>query len=206
MKQRTGKQQYVQHAKHVLEKTQTEAYLEFRDFHPEIQVKQRKFENLKPFFVKQAKERDRKSCLCRKHVETKMVFSACMKFGKATPVNSNEYVPIPTTLTECVDLTLCPKPDGSSHHQIKCLERECSSCGIDGFKLPLEETCQEGSVRWSCYEYVPTGKFFEDGQEEKKDFFGSKGYISISAVHLLQRAATSLSKSLFYGPLATRTA
>lgn len=71
VKQRTGKQQYVQHAKHVLEKTQTEAYLEFRDFHPEIQVKQRKFENLKPFFVKPAKERDRKSRLCRKHVETK---------------------------------------------------------------------------------------------------------------------------------------
>ena len=171
VKQRTGKQQYVQHAKHVLEKTQTEAYLEFRDFHPEIQVKQRKFENLKPFFVKQAKERDRKSCLCRKHVETKMVFSACMKFGKATLINSNECVPIPTTLTECVDLTLCPKPDGSSHHQIKCLERECSSCGIDGFKLLPEETCQEGSVRWSCYEYVPTGKFFEDGQEKKKIYF-----------------------------------
>lgn len=203
MKQRTGKQQYVQHAKHVLEKTQTEAYLEFRDFHPEIQVKQRKFENLKPFFVKQAKERDRKSCLCRKHDETKMVFSACMKFGKATPVNSNEYFPIPTTLTECVDLTLCPKPDGSSHHQIKCLERECSSCGIDGFKLPLEETCQEGSVRWSCYEYVPTGKFFEDGQEKKKISLVQK---DTSPFQLFKRAATSLSKSLFYGPLATRTA
>ena len=144
VKQRTGKQQYVQHVKHVLEKTQTEAYLEYRDFHPEIQVKQRKFENLKPFFVKQAKERDGKSCLCRKHVETKMVFSACMKFSrKATLVNSNECVPIPTTLTECVDLIICRKPDGSSHHQVKCLERECSSCGIDGFKLLLEEICQE---------------------------------------------------------------
>ena len=80
VKKHTGKQQYIQHAKHVLEKTQTEAYMEFKELHPEIQVKQRKFENLKPVFVKQAKERDRKSCLCRKHVGTKMVFTACMKF------------------------------------------------------------------------------------------------------------------------------
>ena len=84
MKKRTGKQQYVHHAKHVLEKTQTEAFLEFQHLHPEVKVKQRKFESLKPFFVKQATERDRRSCLCRKHVETKIVFDACMKFRCAT--------------------------------------------------------------------------------------------------------------------------
>ena len=39
-------------------------------------MKQRKFENLKPFFVKQAKERDHKSCLCRNHVEMQIVFNA----------------------------------------------------------------------------------------------------------------------------------
>jgi len=168
VKKRTGKQQYVQHSKHVLEKTQTEAYIEFKEMHPEIQIKQRKFENLKPFFVKQAKERDRKSCLCRKHVETKMVFTACMKFRKAALINSDSSIPVPKTLTECVNLTLCPKQDGASYHEMKCLERECSSCGVDGFRLLPEEMCKEGSVRWSCYEYVSTGKFLPDGQEKKK--------------------------------------
>lgn len=80
-KQRIGKQEYVHHAKHVLEKTQTEAFLEFQELHPEVKVKQRKFESLKPFFVRQAKERDRRSCLCRKHVETQiaMVYAATVR-------------------------------------------------------------------------------------------------------------------------------
>ena len=79
----TGKSQYTEHAKHILEKSQTEAFLEFQALHPGIKIKQRKFESLKPFFVKAAKERDRKSCLCRKHVEIKIVFGDCMKFRKA---------------------------------------------------------------------------------------------------------------------------
>lgn len=63
VKKHNGKQQYIQHAKHVFEKTHTEAKMEFKETHPEIEVKKRIFENLKPFFVKQAKERDLKSCL-----------------------------------------------------------------------------------------------------------------------------------------------
>ena len=69
VKKRIGKKEYVRHAKHVLEQTQTDAFREFQQMHPEVKIQQRKFESLKPFFVKQAKERDRKSCLCRKHVE-----------------------------------------------------------------------------------------------------------------------------------------
>lgn len=160
VKQRTGKQQYVQHAKHVLEKTQTEAYLEFRELHPEV--------NVKPFFVKQAKERDRKSCLCRKHVEMQIVFTACMKFRKAALKNSDQSVPVPKTVTECVNLTLCPKQDGASYHNIKCLERGCTSCGVDAFDLLPEEKSEEGSVHWSRYEYISTGKFLPDGKEKKK--------------------------------------
>ena len=56
LKQRIGKNEYIRHARHVLEKTQTEAYMEFCTLHPEIKIKQRKFESLKPFFVKQAIE------------------------------------------------------------------------------------------------------------------------------------------------------
>lgn len=89
-KKRIGKNDYIHHAKHVLEKTQTEAFIEFSALHPQVKVKQWKFESLKPFFVKQAKERDRKSCLRRKHVETQIVFSACVKFRKAAMKNSAE--------------------------------------------------------------------------------------------------------------------
>ena len=107
-KKRIGKNEYIHHAKHVLEKTQTEAFIEFSNLHPEVKVKQRKFESLKPFFVKQARERDRKSCLCRKHVETQIVFSTCMKFRKAaikTSVGEDNpvQVHVPATLSEAVE-------------------------------------------------------------------------------------------------------
>ena len=52
LQSRTGKKQYVQHARHILEKSQTDAFIEFKGLHPETKIKQRKFESLKPFFCK----------------------------------------------------------------------------------------------------------------------------------------------------------
>ena len=72
----------MKHTKHVLQKTQTDAFREFLELHSEVKIRQRKFESLKPFFVKQAKEHDRRSCLCRKHVEMQIVFKSCMKYRK----------------------------------------------------------------------------------------------------------------------------
>ena len=42
---------YSSHQIQFLEKTQTEAYLEFKSKYPEIKISQRLFENYKPFFV-----------------------------------------------------------------------------------------------------------------------------------------------------------
>lgn len=96
VKKRIGKQQYVHHANYL-----------------NVKVKQRKFESLKPFFVKQAKERDRRSCLCRKHVETKIVFNACMKFrqGIAKEADNNNEYPVLKTVTEAAEKTLCPEQE-----------------------------------------------------------------------------------------------
>ena len=169
VKKRIRKQQYVHHAKHVLEKTQTEAFLEFQQLYPNVKVKQRKFESLKPFFVKQAKERDRRSCLCRKHVETKIVFNTCMKFcqGIAKEADNNEYAVL-KNVTEAAEKTLCPIQEDKLFHYIKCLERQCDLCRVDALPLLPEEMATAGSVRWSRYEYVPTGKFLSNGQEKKK--------------------------------------
>ncbi|XP_048578932.1 uncharacterized protein LOC125560703 [Nematostella vectensis] len=171
VKNRVGKKQYLTHPKHVLETSQTEAFQEFAKLHPEVKVAQRKFEMLKPYFVKQARERDRKSCLCRKHVETKILFDACMKFRKGvvkTTGNESEESPIFKTLTEAADATLCSKEDGIEHHKIECLERDCNRCSVEKIKLLPEESSNEGSVCWSRYEYLPTGKFLANGQEKKK--------------------------------------
>ena len=171
VKKRIRKQQYAYHAKHVLEKTQTEAFLEFQQLHPDVKVKQRKFESLKSFFVKQARERDRRSCLCRKHVETKIVFDACMKFRqgivKETDFSHDQY-PVLKTVTEASEKTLCPRREDKLFHNIECLERKWDSCSVDDLTLLPDESTTEGSVHWSRYEYVPTGKFLSNGQEKRK--------------------------------------
>ena len=81
LKQHIGKEEHVKH-KACVGKTQTDAFREFLELHSEVKIRQRKFESLKPFFVKQAKERDRRSCLCRKHVEMQIVFKSCTKYRK----------------------------------------------------------------------------------------------------------------------------
>jgi hypothetical protein len=97
---------------------QTEAFLEFKAQYPEIEIKQRKFESLKPFFVRAARERDRRSCLCRKHVEAQIVFKDCMKYRKT---GSDPL--IPPTLTDAANITLCPKDNTAEHHHLNCLTR-----------------------------------------------------------------------------------
>ena len=172
MKKRTGKKEYIRHAKHVLEKTQTEAFLEFKQLHPKVKVKQRKFEYLKPFFVKQARERDKKSCLCRKHVEAQIVFNACMKHRKSVLKSASETITgtnctVFRTVSEAVENTLCQKQDENTFHELKCIEREYENCGIEAFQLLPEETSTKGSVCWSRYEYVGTESFFQMVKRKK---------------------------------------
>ena len=148
MRQRVRKGEYVEHAKHVLEKTQTECFKEFQQLHPEIKIKQRKFEEMKPFFVKGASERDRQSCLCRKHVECKILFESCMKFRKSTESNNNGMpVPFFNFLSEAVDSTLCEKEEGAIHHRLECLMRQCEECGIKNLKLSAEEESTDVLVK-----------------------------------------------------------
>lgn len=171
IRKRIGKKQHIEHAKHVLEKTQTEAFLEFQAVHPDVKIKQRKFESLKPFFIRAAKEKDRRSCLCRKHVEAQIVFKDCMRFRKSVcKRNGRTDVSIPSTLTEAVNLTLCGKSDEQSYHNLKCLKRECDECGVDKFVLLPEELSEDTKEQfiWKHYAYILTGKFLSNGQEKKK--------------------------------------
>ena len=77
---------------------------------------------------------------------------------------------IPQTLTEAVNLTLCEKPKGNSYHKLKCLNRECSDCGINKLELLLEGISEAPTeeVMWKRYTSVATGKSMSNGQEKKK--------------------------------------
>ena len=95
---------------------------------------------------------------------------ACMKFRKAqkNSAGGDQSIQIPATLREAMDPNLCPKLEGASFQNIKCLQRECDQCGVDLFKLSPEENSDEGCVCWSHFNYITTGKFLASGQEKKK--------------------------------------
>ena len=120
--------------------------------------------------MRPGREKDRRSCLCRKHVEMQIVFKDCMKFRKAVYRRNGFDAVVPSTLTEVVNLTLSLKPEGHSHHSLKCLTRECSECGVSRFEL-LPEEFSEGSmeeVTWKRYEYVALENFYPMGKKRKK--------------------------------------
>ena len=175
MRKRVEPKVSVEHPKHVLELTQTEAFQKFQTEHPEVKLKQRKFESLKPFFVKGAKERDRQSCMCRQHVEAQMVFKDCMKVRSQLSEQEGVDATVYTSLSEVISLTLCPLEGENRYHNITCLKRECNDCGVNKFDLLPQESSNEGNiVKWKRYDYLPTGKLGADGKEIKKISLVSK--------------------------------
>ena len=164
---------WVEHPKHVLEKTQTEAYVEFASMHPEIKISQRKFENLKLYFVRGARDRDRQTFMCRQHVELQIVFKDCMKFRKRVIDESREanqaVTEVYTSVGNIIEQTLCPKPEDQDYHKLKCLKRECRDCGVHNLVLlPEEKGVGNHKVKWKRYDYVSTGKLTTEGKDMKK--------------------------------------
>lgn len=120
-----------------------------------------------------AGERKRQKIVsCRKHVEAKIVFGTCPKFRKELLKSKENQTDndslIWKSLTEVAEKTLHPKEENIIYHQIECWEWNCESCSIDKLQLLPEENSQEGTVHWSCYKYISTGKFLSNGQERKQ--------------------------------------
>ena len=148
---RTGYKTYTSHPIHIMEKSQSEIYEEFKTAHSDIKVSQRYFERLRPFFVQPLRPKDRNTCCCRKHVEARLLYRKCMEFNRRTGRTQLLY----DHLSDAVNTTLCPKPDGSQYHKIECIRRTCAECGVDKSPLfiePLPDNVE--SVSWDRYEYV----------------------------------------------------
>ena len=142
----------MKHTKHVLEKTQTDAFREFLELHSEVKIRQRKFESLKPFFVKQAKERDRRSCLYRKHVEMQIVFQSCMKYRKELvkkSANIDESFVI-KSVTEAAEKTLCLLATNGQEKKIALVQKEAPPSELFGYfkELLVEYPRHSFMARW----------------------------------------------------------
>lgn len=159
LRKRIARKTYVSHPKQVLEKTQTEAYIQFKHDYPDIKMGQRTFEKCKPFYVIAPRRQDRNTCCCRAHVEIRMVFASCMNFRRQTLSTADndrrEQFPVFEHLSEMVEKTLCPTENDL--HKMDCINRSCDVCGTDKFTLMPEEQCRDESgptVKWQRFEYV----------------------------------------------------
>lgn len=85
--------------------------------------------------MKGAKERDRQTCMCQQHVEVQMLFTDCMKVWSQIAEKDGVGATIYSSLGEVISETLCPVEGENKFHNISCLKRECSECGVDKFAL-----------------------------------------------------------------------
>lgn len=160
---RTGYKTYTSHPTYIMEKTQSEIFEEFKAANSDIKVSQRYFERLRPFFVQQLRPKDRTTCCCRKHVEARLLFRKCNDFNRKTGRTHLLF----DHLSDAVNTTMCPKPDGSQYHSIKCIRRTCADCGVNKSQLFTEPLLPESTVPvcWEKYEYV---RVTVKGNSEKK--------------------------------------
>ena len=146
VRQRKGVKEYNEHPKQLLEKTQTEIYLDFCNSGTNIKCSQRRFEAERPFNVKPATRADRNSCMCRKHVEIHKVFKDFMRLRKSVSeeFTSENELPMYTRLTEMIEETLCKRNDEDKYHDLKCIKRECEICGVFKIKFSDYELREDG--------------------------------------------------------------
>ncbi|CAC5416205.1 unnamed protein product [Mytilus coruscus] len=146
---------YSSHSCYILEKTQTEVFLQFKNEYPDEKMGQRAFEKCKPYFVRTAQFKDKVTCCCRQNVEMRSLFKSCMQFRKRLLSREGcSEVKLYESLSELVDDTLCTRSANTHQHKISCLDRLCSECGVCKFSmLPGELDESDVQISWERYEY-----------------------------------------------------
>ncbi|CAG2187336.1 unnamed protein product [Mytilus edulis] len=136
---RIGPKKYSSHHVQILEKTQSEVYMDFKNKYPSVKVCQSLFERCKPYFVRAASTEDCVTCCCRYHLEMKHVFKAAMNNRKKCNQNlpSDRQFPVYASVTDMCNATLC-NPNESGFHDKKCLDRNCPNCGVNKGNSPQD--------------------------------------------------------------------
>lgn len=130
--------------------SQSKLYYKYRASVPNP-VRQRKFEALKPWYVRALRVRDRQVCMCRYHVNFGMVCVALARVRRKSPA-----LPQPGHLGSAwAEMCCCPPPAGEVHPAPACVNGRCSLCGPE--KVVFSETERQGKtlVTWNTYAPAP---------------------------------------------------
>ena len=102
--------------------------------HPEIKISQRKFENLKPYYVRGARERDRQTCMCRQHVEFQIILKDEIQ---------SQYFDVNKA---SIHVTILYKHSGAEVDGIESTEEEPAICKEHLFVISVDVTQDHDSV------------------------------------------------------------
>lgn len=156
VRKRIARNTYLSHTRHIATMTLREALSEYRrKYTNDPHLSESSFWRLKPFFVRQATQRDLEQCCCQMCTATKKCFRALMNYRRQQ--KSKELF---DDLYAMVAKTLCPKPEGDSYKSA-CLKRECSQCGIKMLHFTTKELNEsDDKVIWYNFEYItlPSGQ------------------------------------------------
>ena len=154
---------------------QTCLYERFKVAHPDMEVKMRAFDGLRPYFVKACRERN--MCCCRYHVELDMlrhglltlrdprkglhaVASCNCKCLVCTEVGDScaAHLTVYDGITKMWEACVFPKDDTSDFHRLECLMGDCRECG--GSTLPicrLETSDVDFQLKWKRFDAQVVG-------------------------------------------------
>lgn len=123
------------HVVHIKEHSQTKLYLQFKAEHPEVSVKQRAFEKLKPDFIRKLCVTQRLTCCCKDHSHMHLIYSSikCYRVQQAR-VTGDPSITLPPRLSQLLAKGLCPPaPEHAAFYpagSLNCLLGTCSNCSV----------------------------------------------------------------------------
>jgi hypothetical protein len=157
MRRRITRNQYEEHAKHILDTTQIELFNKFIEENHGINVSISTFVQQKPWYVKPITVRD--TCCCHYHVEFQLYYDTFLNFGKTFWKNS----PPPSTIHDFISQILCGRENHELFYQKKCVGgKKCDHCGNltlfhNKYSIDInDQSLSNIKVKWKRYEYIHT--------------------------------------------------
>ncbi len=200
-RKRIGPSVYLSHERMIMETTQHEAYLDFKERYPEIKLSERAYGALRPFFVTSPTCKDRETCCCKYHVEIRALFTALREFRRKDKERDKELYPDFPNLSDLTEASMCPKEEGAPYHKMECIERRCPECGVDKIKFTDRELDKSDSAAEVQYEDYVSKKIPAGLDSDGNPKFTTKPVLVIQKVkvgEMIEKLKTKLGPFVYH--------
>nr|XP_054762358.1 uncharacterized protein LOC129268919 [Lytechinus pictus] len=142
----------------VLQRPISSLFKEFKQANPEVEIKKSSFFMLRPKHIKPMGFSTLRGCLCEWcrniHLKVSTINALCAKFTSSSSCRlKDEFF--------ASNLSLCPKHEDQKYHELACIQRQCSHCGVkllqDQLQPLVDEAGTEYPTEWSRWGLKKTG-------------------------------------------------